>query len=90
MKIMQFKIETGQKMLDLQGHNGDVAALSLRPDDKNVFVSGSVDRTARIWDLRTPGLEAGAELRGGGPPIPFPLSSVIIRCFGDIFPTLLF
>ena len=63
---MQFKIETGQKMLDLQGHNGDVAALSLRPDDKNVFVSGSVDRTARIWDLRTPGLEAGAELRGGG------------------------
>jgi len=55
MKIMQFKVSTGQKMLDLEGHNGDVAALSLNPKDQNLFVTGSVDRTARLWDLRKPG-----------------------------------
>ena len=55
MKIMQYKVETGQKLLDLPGHNGDVAALSLNPKDKNMFVTGSVDRTARLWDLRKPG-----------------------------------
>jgi len=55
MKVMQFEIETGKKLLDMQGHNGDVAALSLKPSDSNIFVTGSVDRTARLWDLRTPG-----------------------------------
>ena len=55
MKVMQFKTLTGQKVLDLQGHNGDVAALSLNPKDVNTFITGSVDRTARMWDLRTPG-----------------------------------
>lgn len=118
MKVMQFKVETGQKVLDLkvciffklldlkvdflsnfghfllivttfpfvnkvyfprphkfvstvQGHNGDVAAMSLHPSQvcllvwsdlsteytihpsqEGVFVTGSVDKTARLWDLR--------------------------------------
>ncbi len=39
----------------MEGHNGDVAALSLKPRDSNIFVTGSVDRTARLWDLRRPG-----------------------------------
>jgi len=55
MKVMHIEVETGKKLLDMQGHNGDVAALSLRPNDSNTFVTGSVDRTARLWDLRTPG-----------------------------------
>ena len=55
MKGMQFKTQTGQKVLDLQGHNGDVAALSLNPTDSDTFITGSVDRTARMWDLRSPG-----------------------------------
>jgi len=55
MKVMQYKIESGQKVLDLQGHNGDVASLSLNPSAKEVFVTGSVDKTARLWDLRVPG-----------------------------------
>ena len=55
MKVQQYKTQTGQKVLDLQGHNGDVAALSLNPKDANTFVTGSVDRTARLWDLRAPG-----------------------------------
>ena len=56
MKVMQFQVETGKKLVDMAGHNGDVAALSLKPSDKNVFVTGSVDRTARLWDLRIPGI----------------------------------
>ncbi|XP_023328148.1 guanine nucleotide-binding protein subunit beta-2 [Eurytemora carolleeae] len=55
MKVMQFQVETGKKLVDMAGHNGDVAALSLKPSDKNIFVTGSVDRTARLWDLRIPG-----------------------------------
>jgi len=55
MKVMQFKVETGQKILDLKGHNGDVAAMSLHPSQEGVFVTGSVDKTARLWDLRIPG-----------------------------------
>ena len=53
MKIMQWNIETGNKIKSLDGHNGDVAALSLKPQDNNIFVTGSVDRTIRLWDLRT-------------------------------------
>ena len=37
---------------DVQGHNGDVAAMSLHPSQEGVFVTGSVDKTARLWDLR--------------------------------------
>ena len=33
MKIMQWDIETGKKLKSLDGHNGDVAALSLKPDE---------------------------------------------------------
>ena len=39
MKVMQFKTQTGQKVLDLQGHNGDVAALSLNPTDSDNFIT---------------------------------------------------
>ena len=59
MKVMQYETETGKKLLDLQGHNGDVAALSLKPQEQDVFVTGSVDRTARLWDLRTAGGSGG-------------------------------
>merc|ERR1712038_422484 len=52
MKVMQFKVETGQKVLDLKGHNGDVAAMSLHPSEEAVFVTGSVDKTVRLWDIR--------------------------------------
>jgi hypothetical protein len=37
---MHIEVETGKKLLDMQGHNGDVAALSLRPNDSNTFVTG--------------------------------------------------
>ena len=40
MKVMHLKTETGQKLLDLEGHNGDVAALSLNPTETNTFITG--------------------------------------------------
>ena len=52
MAIMEWDVETGKKLKSMSGHNGDVAALSLKPQDNNVFVTGSVDRTIRVWDLR--------------------------------------
>lgn len=57
---MEWDIESGKKLQSLDGHNGDVVAVSLRPDEggddaesgSSIFLTASVDRTARIWDLR--------------------------------------
>ena len=49
---MHWSVETGKKIKDFAGHTGDVAALSLNPKDNKVFVTSSVDRTCRLWDLR--------------------------------------
>lgn len=35
-------------------HTADAMFLSLKPNDRNVFVSCSVDKTAKVWDLRSP------------------------------------
>lgn len=43
-----------QDPIHFSEHNGDVMFLSLHPSDKNMFVTGSIDKTARIWDVRTP------------------------------------
>ena len=81
MKIMHWDVPNKTKIKSLDGHNGDIAALSLKvkdrienlrqdsivifnnvaiflklklqPDDNQVFLTGSVDRTIRLWDLRT-------------------------------------
>jgi guanine nucleotide-binding protein subunit beta len=36
----------------LYGHCGDVVTLSVKPNDENLFVTGSVDQTSKLWDLR--------------------------------------
>lgn len=41
---------TGDLLLSLEGHEGGVWALAAR---KDTLVSGSTDRTVRIWDLKT-------------------------------------
>ncbi|MCO5590552.1 hypothetical protein L7F22_044523 [Adiantum nelumboides] len=36
------------------GHSADVVSLSVKtPRDPHIFVSGSCDRTAKLWDMRT-------------------------------------
>jgi guanine nucleotide-binding protein subunit beta len=53
MKVLQWDIATNKKIKSFDGHNGDIAALNLKPQDNQVFLTGSVDRTIRLWDLRT-------------------------------------
>lgn len=36
------------------GHNGDIMSVSISTKDSSLFVSGSCDSTAKLWDTRTP------------------------------------
>ena len=36
MKIMQWDLDTKKKIKSLDGHNGDIAALNLKPQDNQV------------------------------------------------------
>lgn len=40
--------------MDFNGHAGDIAGLSLSPD-MNTYITGSVDKTAKLWDVREQG-----------------------------------
>ena len=44
-------IEAGKRSLDFEAHAGDVVSISLSPDIKT-YVTGSVDKSCRLWDLR--------------------------------------
>lgn len=52
MSCILWDFETGTKLLPFNDHTGDVMSLSLSPD-KNVFVSGACDATAKVWDIRS-------------------------------------
>lgn len=41
----------GKKTSEFDAHAGDVVSISLSPD-KNTYVTGSVDRTCKLWDVR--------------------------------------
>jgi periodic tryptophan protein 2 len=45
-----WSVQTGQLLDQLSGHEGPVSALAFSPDG-SVVVSGSWDRTARIWSI---------------------------------------
>ena len=44
-------MESGKKTAEFEGHNGDVVSISLSPDN-NQYVTGSVDKTCKLWDAR--------------------------------------
>ncbi|XP_045469943.1 guanine nucleotide-binding protein subunit beta-2 [Harmonia axyridis] len=52
MKLCKWDLETGRKLSDVIAHNGDVVSISLGPEGSNMFVTGSVDKTCRLWDVR--------------------------------------
>ena len=45
-------IPTAVSLSIFPDHNGDVMSVSMNPTDPNMFVSGSCDSTAAIWDIR--------------------------------------
>lgn len=47
-----WSVQTGQLLDQLSGHEGPVSSLAFAPDS-SVLVSGSWDRTARIWSVFT-------------------------------------
>src|SRR5262249_15275529 len=50
--IIIWDLRTGQKVRDLKGHGGDVYALVFTRDSSRL-VSGSEDKTVRIWSMST-------------------------------------
>ena len=45
------------------GHLADVCGISIHENNKSVFISGSVDATAKLWDMRAP-MQAVETFRG--------------------------
>jgi len=53
MTCILWDIDTGSKVTEFNDHNGDVMSVSVNPQDKNSFVSGACDASAKVWDLRS-------------------------------------
>jgi guanine nucleotide-binding protein G(I)/G(S)/G(T) subunit beta-1 len=49
---IRWDISSGRPISTFAEHNADALSLSLK--DRNIFASCSVDKTAKIWDMRTP------------------------------------
>lgn len=47
----QWDLESGKKTSEFDAHAGDVVSISLSPD-KSCYVTGSVDKTCKLWDVR--------------------------------------
>ena len=52
--LIKWDVEKGLVMDTYAEHKKDVMCLALSPTDPNVMCSGSVDRTVKVWDLRSP------------------------------------
>lgn len=51
---IRWDIESGRVLDTFAEHEADAMFLSLRPNDPNVFASCSVDKTIKVWDIRSP------------------------------------
>lgn len=52
MMLTLWDLEMGKKLEQTQAHAGDVCSMSLRAE-QNIIVTGSVDRSIKVWDVRT-------------------------------------
>jgi len=51
-KIVQCNLETEESTVFARDHVEDVTCIAVSPKDNNIFVTGSVDKTVRLWDRR--------------------------------------
>jgi guanine nucleotide-binding protein G(I)/G(S)/G(T) subunit beta-1 len=51
--LCKWNVETGRVLDTFAEHSQDVMCMALSPDNPNMFCSGSVDKTVKVWDLRS-------------------------------------
>jgi guanine nucleotide-binding protein G(I)/G(S)/G(T) subunit beta-1 len=51
---IRWDVTSGRVVDRFQEHKADAMFLALRPQDPSTFVSCSVDRTIKVWDVRSP------------------------------------
>lgn len=51
---IRWDIALGKPVDTFAEHTADAMFISLKPGDRNVFASCSVDQTVKVWDIRTP------------------------------------
>jgi RNA polymerase sigma factor (sigma-70 family) len=63
-ELVRWDPASGQMIANFQGHRGEVKAVALSPDRRQV-ATGSADKTAKVWDLNTGKLLATCEGHAG-------------------------
>jgi guanine nucleotide-binding protein G(I)/G(S)/G(T) subunit beta-1 len=58
---IRWDIASGRALDTFKEHEADAMFLSLRPNDSNVFLSCSVDKTIKVWDIRSSGKEGSVQ-----------------------------
>lgn len=53
-RCIYWDINKAKAVSTFSEHTADAIFLSIKPNDRNVFVSCSVDKTAKVWDIRSP------------------------------------
>ena len=50
--IFHWDLERKKKVAQFEGHAMDVMCVAISPTNENIFASGSVDETVKVWDRR--------------------------------------
>lgn len=66
--IVVLEIETGRKLRTLLGHDAAITSLAFSADGAKL-ISGSADKTARVWDLNDEKFAEVARFTGHGGPV---------------------